>query len=102
MSRPKPTPKPTEPEMTMETPTAAPGEAVAASAPVTVGDPPADAVPVAPEKVQTYEVRTFCRFATNGLVYQLAAGSVVSSMTHDIEELRRQNVVLQLMEGSSC
>lgn len=53
---------------------------------------------VADEKASTYTVMRLSRYCVGGSIYTLAAGSVVSEKTHDIDELVLQGVPLERSE----
>ena len=51
-------------------------------------------LPEDPSAIQYYRVDRFARWVKDGMVYQLAAGTFVSTMSHPIDELFAQGVPL--------
>lgn len=49
--------------------------------------------------VQHFRVERFARWVKDGVVYQLRAGSFVSTMSHPVDELRAQGVPLVEVES---
>jgi len=55
---------------------------------------------VEPAPVKHYRVARFARWVSDGVVYQLRAGSFVSSSTHPVDELLAQGVPLEEVDAA--